>query len=135
MDTRKASRKAILLVFTVFVLGIALGATGVYVVTNRVQAARPQTSRPTGSPITALTRELNLNPEQQKEIDAILNDTRAGYATIRKQADPLYEQVRQQGRQRIRQVLTPEQGPKFEDWLSRMDEDRPETAGREPETH
>jgi Spy/CpxP family protein refolding chaperone len=122
MDTNRSSRKAILLVFTVFLLGIALGAIGVYGVTSRVQAARVQ--GPQRNALAGMIKELNLSPDQEKAIETILSDTQAGYAAIRKQADPQYEDVRQQGRQRIRQVLTPEQGPKFEDILRRMDEER-----------
>ena len=42
METNQGSRKAVLLVFVLFVLGIALGSVGTYVVTTRVLAARPQ---------------------------------------------------------------------------------------------
>jgi len=65
-----------------------------------------------------------LNSEQQRQIQSILTETRARYAEIHKQADPEYEQARQQGRERIRQTLTPEQLPKFEDLLRQMDEER-----------
>ena len=123
MDTNRGSRKAALLVILVFVLGIALGGAGTYVVTDRVQAARLQSPHP-GGLMSAMIKDMNLTAEQQTQIEAILSDTRAEYATIRKQADPQYEQARQSGRQRIRQVLTPEQGPKFEDMLRKLDEER-----------
>jgi Spy/CpxP family protein refolding chaperone len=74
--------------------------------------------------MAVFTRDLNLTPDQQTQIQAILNDTRGKYAQLHEKLDPEYEQVRQQGRQRIRQVLTPEQLPKFEDLLRQMDEDR-----------
>jgi Spy/CpxP family protein refolding chaperone len=74
--------------------------------------------------MATFTRDLNLTPEQQNQIQAILNDTRAKYAQLHEKLDPEYEQVRQQGRQRIRGLLTPEQLPKFEDMLRRMDEER-----------
>ena len=124
MDTSQGSRKAFLLVFLVFVLGIALGSVGIYVVTTRVHAARPQAVRSPANRMASFTRDLNLNVEQQKQIEAILNDTRARYAEIRKRADPEYEKVRQESRERIRQVLTPEQGPKFEELLLRIEEAR-----------
>ncbi len=125
MDASKGSRKAVLLVFLVFVLGIALGAVGTYVVTTRVQAARPQTAAHNPANTMAMfTRDLNLTADQQKQIQAILNDTRARYAEMHDKFDPEYERVRHEGRERIRQLLTPEQQPKFEDLLRRMDEDR-----------
>ena len=123
MDASQGSRKAVLLVSVVFVLGIALGSLGTYMVTSRVLAARPAVHGP-GNAITIFTKDLNLNPDQQKQIEAILTDTRSRYAEIHKQDDPEYDKVRQEGRDRIRQVLTPEQGPKFEELLLKMDEER-----------
>jgi Spy/CpxP family protein refolding chaperone len=70
------------------------------------------------------TKDLNLTPEQQKQIQAILSDTRSRYAEIHKRDDPEYDKTRQEGRDRIRQVLSPEQGPKFEELLLKMDADR-----------
>ena len=130
MDANQGSRKAFLLVFVVFVLGIALGSVGTYVVTTRVLAARPQATlaHNPGHTMAMFTSDLNLNPDQQKQIQAILNDTRARYAALHEKLDPEYEQVRQEGRERIRQVLTPEQRPKFEDLLRQMDEDRRQAA-------
>jgi Spy/CpxP family protein refolding chaperone len=126
METNPGSRKAFLLVFVLFVLGVALGSVGTYLVTMRVQAARPQATlaHNPGHTMAMFTRDLNLNSDQQNQIQAILNDTRARYAELHQKLDPEYEQVRHEGRERIRQVLTPEQRPKFEDLLRQIDEDR-----------
>lgn len=126
MDANQSNRKAVVLVFVLFVLGIAIGSVGTYMVTTRVLAARPQAAlgHNPGQTMAMFTRDLNLNPAQQSQIQAILNDTRAHYADLHAKLDPEYEQVRQQGRERIRQVLTPEQRPKFEDLLRQIDEDR-----------
>jgi Spy/CpxP family protein refolding chaperone len=125
METSQGSRKAILLVALVFTLGIGLGSAGTYMVTARVLAARPQQAgHLPANHMAMFTRDLNLNPDQQKQIQAILTETRARYAEIHSQADPEYERARQAGREKIRQVLTAEQKPKFEDLLRRMDEER-----------
>jgi Spy/CpxP family protein refolding chaperone len=125
METSRGSRKAILLVALVFTLGIGLGSAGTYMVTARVLAARPQQAgHLPANHMAMFTRDLNLNPDQQKQIQAILTETRARYAEIHSQADPEYERARQAGREKIRQVLTAEQKPKFEDLLRRMDEER-----------
>jgi Spy/CpxP family protein refolding chaperone len=125
MDANKGSRKAFLAVFVLFILGVALGSVGTYLVTMRVQAARPQAAVARNAGHMAMfTRDLNLNADQQSQVQAILNDMRAGYAELHEKLDPEYEQVRQQGRERIRQVLTPEQRPKFEELLRQIDEDR-----------
>ena len=131
--TNQGSRKAFLLVLLVFALGIGLGSAGTYVVTSRVLAARPQqTARNPANHMAMFTRDLNLNPDQQKQIQAILTETRSRYAEIHNQADPEYEQARQAGREKIRQVLTPDQRPKFEDLLRGIDEER---RGRQSEAH
>jgi Spy/CpxP family protein refolding chaperone len=131
--TNQGSRKAFLLVLLVFALGIGLGSAGTYVVTSRVLAAHPQQGAHTPANHMAMfTRDLNLNPEQQKQIQAILTETRARYAEIHSEADPEYERARQAGREKIRQVLTPEQRPKFEDLLHRIDEER---RARQNEAH
>jgi Spy/CpxP family protein refolding chaperone len=129
--TSQGSRKAFLLVLLVFALGIGLGAVGTYVVTTRVLAARPQQAT-VPNRVAMFTRDLNLNPEQQKQIEAILTETRARYAEIHSQADPEYEKARHEGREKIRQILTPEQRPKFEDLLRRFDEER---RNRQSEAH
>jgi Spy/CpxP family protein refolding chaperone len=129
--TSQGSRKAFLLVLLVFAMGIGLGAVGTYVVTTRVLAARPR--QPTvPNRMAMFTRDLNLNPGQQKQIQAILTETRARYAEIHSHADPEYERARHEGREKIRQILTPEQRPKFEDLLRRFDEER---RSRQSEAH
>jgi Spy/CpxP family protein refolding chaperone len=125
MDANKGSRKAFLLVSVLFVLGIALGSVGTYLVTMRVQAARPQvTAVRSPGHMAMFTRDLNLNADQQSQVQAILSDMRARYSDLHSKLDPEYEQVRQQGREQIRQLLTPEQRPKFEELLRQIDEDR-----------
>ncbi len=124
MDINRGNRKAFLLVFAVFVLGIALGASGLYLLSARVQAARPQAVRTSASTQAMFTKDLNLNADQQTQIGTIFNQMREQYAAIHAKADPEYDQVRQQARDRIRQILTTDQRPEFEDLLRRMDEER-----------
>ena len=52
----------------------------------------------------------------------------AGYNNIRQQMTPEFDTVRAQGRNQIRQLLTPEQRPKFEEYLQKVDEDRRKRA-------
>jgi Spy/CpxP family protein refolding chaperone len=126
MDANQGNRKAVLLVFVLFVLGIALGSVGTYVLTTRVQAARPHASlsHNYAGTVAMFTHGLSLSPDQQKQLEVIFNDMRTHYQALHERLDPEYEQVRQQGRDRIRQILTPEQQPKFEDLLRQIDQDR-----------
>jgi hypothetical protein len=48
----------------------------------------------------------------------------AQYKEIHRQTDPLIDQARQRGRNQIRAILAPEQLPKFEEFLRRIDEER-----------
>jgi len=127
MDTDQANRKAIVWLVMVFVLGVALGVVGTYVVTTRVFARGQEQHTPAAARahyIDRLTRELNLTEDQQKQIDAIIASVQARYDAIHQSVVPQFEQARQEGRAQIRQVLTPEQQPKFDDFMKRVDEER-----------
>lgn len=126
MATNRGNRKAVLLVFVLFVLGIALGSVGTYVVTTQVQAARPHASlsHNYAGTLAMFTHGLDLSPDQQKQLDVIFSDMRDRYNALHAKLDPEYDQVRHEGRQRIREILTPDQRPKFEELLRQIDEDR-----------
>jgi Spy/CpxP family protein refolding chaperone len=126
MDTNKGSRKAFLLVSVLFILGIALGSVGTYLVTTQVQAARPHASlsHNYAGTVAMFTHGLGLSPDQQKQLEVIFSDMRDHYDALHQKLDPEYEQVRHEGRERIRQILTPDQRPKFEDLLRQIDEER-----------
>ena len=126
MTYSPVSRKAIALLILVFVLGIAIGVIGTTLFNGRVYGAlqRPQQPPLPARAVARLTNDLNLNADQQKQLDDILTNMQGGYNAIRRQMSPQFDQVREQGRNQIRQVLTPEQLPKFEDYLRRLDEER-----------
>jgi Spy/CpxP family protein refolding chaperone len=124
------NRKALALIALVFVLGVALGAVGHSLADRRVLGARAQTQlqlQPRPNPpraVARLTAELNLTPDQQKQISEILADMQQHYDAVHAQLNPQFEQIREQGHDQIRQILTPEQRPKFEDFLQRLNEER-----------
>jgi Spy/CpxP family protein refolding chaperone len=119
---------ALLLVLIVFVLGIAVGALGMYTARNRVLGATvhqplpPEKAR--ARRVAELTKELDLSPEQQKQLDTILAQMHAQYAAVHDQENAQREQVSKQGRDQIRAILTAEQAPKFNDFLQRLDAER-----------
>jgi cell division protein FtsN len=127
MDISSPNRKAVALLLLVLILGIALGAVATTVVNRRVYGARLRTTAPSPDaprPVNRLTQDLSLTPDQVKQVSSVLNDMQAKYDGIRQQMTPQFEQVRQQGREEIRGLLTADQQPKFEDFLKRVDEDR-----------
>src|SRR5262245_27436364 len=117
--TYSPSRKAIALLVLVFILGIAIGAIASTLLNGRVYGALQRQPLPVRG-VTRLTNELGLNTEQQKQLDDILTNMQDGYSAIRRQMSPQFDQVREQGRNQIRQILTPEQLPKFEQVLQRL---------------
>lgn len=134
MAVERTKSTALLLVIAVFVLGVALGALGMYLEGARVMAGHPaQPVRLTPAQrndrtVDSLTKELGLNPQQQGQLKAILEQTGAGYKSIHDEESPKVEAVRQKGRDQIRAILTPDQLPKFEETLRRMDEERKKRA-------
>jgi len=126
MSDTSATRKAALWVGVVFLLGAALGGMLGYVFAHRVIAAPPQMTdaEKRVQKVQRLTQELNLSLEQQKQLDAIMTSVQAQYKAIHQSTDPQIDQARQKGREQIRAILTPEQKPKFEEFLKRLDEER-----------
>lgn len=131
-----SNRKALALIVLVLLLGVALGAVGHSLFDRRVLGARAQSPaflQPRPNPpraVTRMTTELNLTPEQQKQIGDILTDMQRRYDAVHDQMNPEFEQIREQGQDQIRQVLTPEQRPKFEDFLTRVAEERRRRAAK-----
>jgi Spy/CpxP family protein refolding chaperone len=131
MSDMSVSRKAALWVGVVFLLGAALGGMIGYVFAHHTAlAASSQMSEAArrAQKVQRLTQELNLSPEQQKQLDVIMASVQAQYKAIHQSTDPQINEARQQGREQIRAILTPEQKPRFEEFLKRLDEDRKRNA-------
>jgi hypothetical protein len=125
MENSRTRSEAALLVLVVFVLGVLLGGLGNHLWGERVWGRQ----NPPGPPsrvqiVSELTRELQLTPDQQQQLGTIVDDTKAKIRAAYAPADAQREQLRQQGRARIRAILTPEQLPKFEAFMARIDEQR-----------
>jgi Spy/CpxP family protein refolding chaperone len=131
MSESSATRKAALWVGVVFLLGAALGGMIGYVFAHHTALAAPSQMSEAArraQKVQRLTQELNLSPEQQKQLDVIMANVQAQYKAIHQSTDPQINEARQQGREQIRAILTPEQKPKFEEFLKRLDEDRKRNA-------
>lgn len=136
MSENSAKQKAALWVALVFVVGVALGGLFGYFYGHRsvVAAANPPLSEPArrAKRVEQLTQELSLTNAQSQQLDTILSQLHAEYKTIHDQSDTQLKQTRQKGRDQIRAILTPEQKPKFEEFLNRMDEERKRNASPAP---
>jgi Spy/CpxP family protein refolding chaperone len=137
MSETAATRKAALWVGVVFLLGAALGGVLGYLFAHRpVNAANPPLSEPErrARRVEELTKELTLTPQQAQQVDAILQQRHAETKAIHEQTETQLDSVRQKGRAQVRAILTPEQLPKFEEFLKRMDEER-KRNGPQPPPH
>jgi len=127
MSDTAATRKAALWVGAVFLLGAALGGVLGYLTAHHSTSAANQ---PLSEPerrarrLEQMTRELSLTPAQSQQLDGILKERHAESKAIHDQTDLQIEQVRKKGRDQVRAILTPEQQPKFEEFLKRLDEER-----------
>jgi hypothetical protein len=117
--------KASVLVLAVFLLGMLVGGLGVHVMGSKA-APPPSPALPSTSDevVKQLDVRCSLTADQQKQIQAIMEDVMSDYRRIYEPIRPQIEEVRQAGRQRIRGVLRPEQLPKFEEYLRWMDEEK-----------
>lgn len=138
MGTNKARSEAAVLILVVFLLGVLLGGLGGHLWGERVWGGQPATvnTRPTRNEIIAqCTHELQLTPDQQKQLVAIIDDTRSKWAALYAPLDLQREQIRQDGRAHVRAILTPEQQVKFDDFMRRIDEQRKKDAEHQAAGH
>ena len=131
MSGMSVTRKAALWVGVVFLLGAALGGMIGYVFAHHTALAAPaqltETAR-RAQKVQRLTQELDLSADQAKQLDVIMASVQAQYKAIHQTTDPQINEARQKGREQIRAILTPEQKPKFEEFLKRLDEERKRNA-------
>ena len=106
------------LLLLVFLGGVACGGFAMrYAVAHRT--FRPSVSWRDGgraSTMAHLKEDLKLTPEQAKQIESLLEDLAKYYDNLQAQMDDF----RQDGKDRIKKVLTPEQQKKFDKILSEM---------------
>jgi hypothetical protein len=125
MENTKKRGEAAVLVLVVFLLGALLGGVGNHVWGERVWGKQTSSTQLTRNQIVdALTRDLQLTPDQQKQLGSIVDDTRAQWRTLYTTIEPQHEQIREQARDRMRAILTPDQKPKFEEFMHHIDEQR-----------
>ena len=107
---------------TIFALGFAAGALALNVYRGYHPAGARSDDR--GKMFEKALDGLNLSDDQRARIDQILADTRSQLKDLRKESQPKFMQVREQTRQRIQQVLTPDQWQQFQEVTKRARDDR-----------
>jgi len=116
------SRKAYLYFALTFLLGAILGGACVYYYGWNSGHWHRAFNRQTF--VSRLKAELNLSDTQVQQVEQILDGSTKEYQSAQQQADSLLNAVRQETRNKIRQVLSPQQTQKFDEIVRRMDERR-----------
>jgi len=124
-------RRARLWLALVFLVGGAIGAVFGYSFGHRSYAASVTTAaKPLSEPerrakrVAEMTKELGLTPEQAAKMDEIIHGAHDQMKAIRDKAESDVDVARENARNQIRTFLTPEQKPKFEEMVQKMDADR-----------
>jgi biopolymer transport protein ExbB/TolQ len=121
-------RTAALWLVTVFVLGAATGGVFGYSFAHHSYAATrsvlPSDAERRAKKIAEMKEEIGLTPDQIQKADAIIASAQAEMKAIHEKDDAEVAAVRAKWRDELRQYLTAEQKPKFEAYVSRLDEER-----------
>jgi len=120
-------QKAGLWLAVVFVLGAALGGVLGYAFAHRSYASERtvlSAEAKRAQRREQLTRDVELTPEQQKQVAAVLDQAQTEYKAVHDVMDPQIEAVRQKTREKLRSLLAPEQKPKLEGFFRQIDEER-----------
>jgi Spy/CpxP family protein refolding chaperone len=125
-----SQRKAGLWLGLVLLLGAAIGAVFGYSFGHRSYAASRVTAPALSEPerrtkrLAEMTKEVGLSAEQSAKADEIIHAAHDEMKAIREKSEADLDAVRQKARGQMREFLTPEQKPKFEAMIQRLDEER-----------
>ena len=116
-----SKRKAQLIVVTAFILGVAVGMSGQYLLSH--PAPPPAASTP-DNVADEMTRAVKLDQAQRSQVIKILGDCQKQSQDLREQTHPQFQAVRENARNRIRALLSPEQLVSFNEWIKGLDAKR-----------
>jgi hypothetical protein len=130
MSNTKARREAAVLVGVVFLLGVLLGGVATHLWGERVWGMRSETAPlvPRNRLVGELTEELQLTADQQKQLHLIILDTQDKWRELYGPLEGRRADIREQSHDQMRAILTPEQKPKFDAFMRRLDEQRKKEA-------
>lgn len=124
-DIRK---KAAIWLALVFILGTATGGVFGYSLARRSYAAVktviPSEAERRAKKLAEMTQTIGLTAEQQQKVDGIIKNAQTDIRAIHDKNDAEVDVVRMKARAQMREFLTPEQMPKFEQYMQRLDEER-----------
>jgi hypothetical protein len=116
------SRRAYLYFALTFLLGAIVGGACVYYYAwSTGHWHRPFNKR---SFVSRLKSDLDLSEKQVHELEEIVDDSSGKVQSAQQQADSQVNTIRQETRNRIRQILSPKQTQGFDEITRRWDERR-----------
>lgn len=127
MATTKSRGEAAALVAVVFLLGILLGGVGNHLWGETVWGMR-EAAPPPNHLSLELTQELQLTADQQKQLNVIIADTQSKWRTLYSPLEPQRAAIREESHDQMRKILSPDQVPKFDAFMQRLDEQRKREA-------
>jgi hypothetical protein len=116
------NRRAYLYFVLTFVLGIAVGAGGLFFYALRTGRYRPPFSRERA--VKMMTHALSLSPAQASQLQQIMEESGKRRRALEDQMTQHFDALRDQDRNRIRQILNPDQVAKFNEIVRQHDERR-----------
>ncbi|MGO9268977.1 MAG: hypothetical protein ACLQOO_01740 [Terriglobia bacterium] len=114
------TRRAYFYFALIFVFGVVVGAAGTYYYAWQAGLLRRTFNRERA--VAHLKSELQLSDGQISQLRQILGDWDKEYSDLQKQVEPQFNTLHEKTRDRIRQILTPEQLQKFNEIARRNDE-------------
>src|ERR1700684_1303950 len=121
-------------VLLIFALGFIAGALAL----NLYRTYHPAASgQPRGRQrhLEQVIDTLNLSDDQKAQVKQIFSDTRKQLADLHQQPNPEYGQIRQQAREKLKAVMTPEQWAGFQQAMKEGRENHGNGGGGERGDH
>ena len=122
---RTSKRKAHLIIITAFVLGIAVGASGQYLLTSQPPSRPASTINDVASELTQL---LKLTDSQRLQVTQILGECQQQSQNLKNQTRPQFQAIRDNTRGRILTILSNEQQTLYKQWTRDLDAKREKKA-------
>jgi Spy/CpxP family protein refolding chaperone len=117
MQNSKTKSEAGLLVLVVFILGVLVGGVGYRLWGFRVFSSSDMRGGPPpgrGPQGPSFSQRMGLSTDQQKQLDAIFSKSHPQFQSLDDSYHSQRNALREQVRQQIRAILTPEQQTKFD---------------------
>ncbi len=127
--TPDVRRKAALWLALVFLVAASMGALFGYSFAHHSYASSvPPTLRSEpgrrAKRVAEMTDAIGLTPDQAGKVDEVIRQAHESMKALHEKFEADIENVRMNARKEIRTVLTPEQLPKYEAYVKKMDEER-----------